>query len=227
MIVKNPSPRDTARLAERDLAIGYTPVGCRAALSALLSLDARLGDVVRTTREPIVGQMRLTWWHDALRRLDDGPAAAEPVLVALASDVVGRGVNGADLAQMIDGWEALLDGVAGDHAVLTAHARDRGATLFTLAGRLIGDAGEPLATAGEGWALADLASNMSDSAAVIAARALANERLTDIVSGRWSRPMRGLGALALSARMDVDRAQRARGHPVRVARLLRHRLTGR
>jgi phytoene synthase len=214
--------------AERALALGYTPVRWRPALDALFLLDRRLGDIVRSTREPIVGQMRLTWWHDALGRLDAGaPAPAEPVLTALADAVLPHGVDGGELAVMIDGWEALLDGSPTDAATLTDHARARGATLFTLAGRLVGAGGEPLAAAGEGWALADLAANLSDPAATALARLLAAARLDAIVRTRWSRPVRGLGALALLAQMDVAAEPRAPGHPARIGRLLVHRLTGR
>ena len=197
-----PEPLDV-RGAERALALGYTPAADRPAIAALFALDARLGDIVRTTREPMVGQMRLTWWHDALTRLDDGPAPAEPVLAMLAADVLPRGVTGADLARMIDGWEALLEGPVGDPAMLAIYAEHRGALLFALAGCLVGAGRVPLAAAGAGWALADLAANLSDPAAIAAARRMASERLQDVTGLRWSRPGRGLGALALLARMDV------------------------
>ena len=216
------------RLAERALALGYTPARWRPALDALFLLDRRLGDIVRSTREPMVGQMRLTWWHDALSRLEAGaPAPAEPALTALADAVLPGGVGGGELAAMIDGWEALLDGTVTDAAVLAGHARARGATLFVLAGRLAGAGGEPLAAAGEGWALADLAANLSDPVAAASARSLAAGRLAEIGAMRWSRATRGLGALALLARMDVAAEPRAPGHPARIGRLLVHRLTGR
>ncbi len=221
------SPDSEARLAERTLALGYTPRRWWGSIDTLFLLDRRLGDIVRSTREPMVGQMRLTWWHDALSRLDGGaPPPAEPVLVALNDTVLCHGVGGHELAAMIDGWEALLDGSTTDAPVLAAHARARGGTLFTLAGRLVSAGDEPLATTGEGWALADLAANLSDPAATALARTLAAERLDDIGSVRWSRPTRGLGALGLLARMDVAGDARPPGHPWRVARLLRHRLTG-
>lgn len=216
------------RLAESTLALSYTPTRWRTSLDALFLLDRRLGDIVRSTREPMVGQMRLTWWHDALGRLGTGsPPPAEPVLAMLDAAVLPHGIGGVELAAMIDGWEALLDGPMTDAAVLTSHARARGSTLFELAGRLVGAGAEPLAAAGEGWALADLAANLSDPAATALARSLAVARLDGIGAMRWSRATRGLGALVLLARMDVAADMRMPGHPARVGRLLVHRLTGR
>ncbi len=210
---------------ERALVIGYAPATRRDALAALLALDARLGGILRGTREPMVGQMRLTWWHDALTRLDGAVPPAEPVLMTLATTILPLGITGAALATMIDGWEVLLDDL--DDAALTAHACDRGGRLFALAGRVLDTESAQLATAGQGWALVDLAANLSDPALAARARAIAGERLDVALAPRWPMALRALGALAHGARMRLAKPDRAEGHPLRIARLLRHRLTGR
>ena len=175
----------------------------------MFALDAQLGEIVRTTRTPIVGQMRLTWWHDALHALDAGPPPAHPVLRALAADVRPGGVNGATLATMIDGWERLLGDAAPDDDGLADYAECRGTTLFVALGVLSGGAG------GEGrcWALADLASHVSDAtlrqrAATLAlaqplgrgarvTRALARDaRMAAAGMGAPGRPRRAAGVLA-------------------------------
>jgi 15-cis-phytoene synthase len=206
--------------AERKLALSYAPADRRAGLEALLALDGTLGGILRTTREPLVGQMRLTWWADALAALDDRPPPAQPVLEALARDVLPHGVTGAELAGMVDGWEALLD----EPADLSTHAAARGGRLFAAAARVL--AGEApgvasVAAAGEGWALADLAGNLSDAGEAARARAAAAERLA-AGPRRWPGRLRALGALALLARMPGEP-----GSPRRVGRLAWHRLTGR
>jgi phytoene synthase len=53
---------------ERALALSYAPASTRPGLEALFALDTALGTILKTTREPIVGQMRLTWWYEALGR---------------------------------------------------------------------------------------------------------------------------------------------------------------
>lgn len=215
---------------ERALALSYARPSARDALAALLALDDTLGQILRTTREPMVGQMRLTWWHEALSALDTAPPPAQPVLQRLAAAVLPRGVSGAALAGMIDGWEVLLEPDPLSDAQLEAYAAGRGATLFGVAGTLLGagDA-DPFGLAGKGWALADLARHSRD-AAVAAPRAMATAALMRATAVRWSRAGRSLGALAHLARMDLtlDPGVAAPvGAPGRVARLVWHRCTGR
>jgi phytoene synthase len=214
---------------ERALALSYAPRARRAGLEALFALDEALGSILRTTREPLVGQMRLTWWHAALMELDIAPPPTQPVLQALAAEVLPRGVSGAQLAGMIDGWEALLEEPLNEAAMLL-HARARGGGLFVAAGTVITSVGDPLATAGEGWALADLARNLGDGKIAARAVQLARPRLAEATRCRWSRAARPLGALAQLAQLDLDVPRGSpvpRSRPARVARLAWHRLTGR
>ncbi|RIA36681.1 phytoene synthase [Hephaestia caeni] len=214
---------------ELALAICYAPHAARAALRALFALDTTLADVLRTTTEPMLGQMRLTWWHDALTRLDTAPPPAEPVLVAAAAELLPIGVTGADLAALVAGWEELVEPEL-DDAGLLRHARERGGRLFTLAGRVVGVDRPVLAPAGEGWALADLAHHVDDRVLVERARLLAQVRLDGAADADWPRAARTLGALVHLARFDLasPEGQRpAKGAPRRVARLLWHRMSGR
>lgn len=222
---------------ERALALSYALPSARAALAVLFALDDTLAQILRTTRDPLVGQMRLTWWHEALCALDTAPPPAQPVLQVLAAEVLPLGVTGATLAGMIDGWEALLDAdpiTEEDpitEAALSAHAEKRGAALFEAAAQVLGCATEDrVAAAGEGWALVDLAAHLSDLESAAISASWAGARLKRATAGRWSRAGRPLGALAHVARMDLAHAfcrDVPRGAPKRVARLAWHRLTGR
>ncbi|MFC3580217.1 squalene/phytoene synthase family protein [Sphingomonas hylomeconis] len=222
--------RGAAADPERALALSYARADVRAGVAALFALDDLLGRILRTTREPMIGQMRLTWWHEALGKLDAEDAPAEPVLQALARHVLPRGVSGTRLAGMIDAWEVLLDGEAPDAGVLDAFAQ-RGVILFGAAGTVLGAVpGDPVAPAGRGWALADLARHVSDAAVAARARGLAAAPLEAATAVRWSRGARTLGALAHLARLDLAAPAGAPirpAAPARVWRLLRHRLTGR
>lgn len=210
---------------ERALALTYSPSPqARAALAALLMLDDRMAETVRSTSEPMLGQIRLKWWHDALIALDDGAPPAEPLLQTVASDVLTGGVRGARLAELPEAWSALLDAEL-DAATLDRFAM-RGRALFELAGAVaVAASSDPLASAGEGWALADLAQGLSDAGETGLARARAKAALDAACGARWSRNSRALGAMAHLARLDLE------GHPLgsprRVARALWHRLSGR
>ncbi|HEU4960923.1 MAG TPA: hypothetical protein VFT56_10995 [Sphingomonas sp.] len=206
---------------ERALALSYAVEG-RAAAAALLALDDRLAAILRGTREPLVGQMRLTWWREALEALDTAPPPAEPVLAALAAEALPRGVHGAGLAPIVDGWEALLAEPL-DAAAIERHAV-RGSALFQAIAAVTGASDDPIAAAGEGWALADLARHLTDPEARGRAAALARARLAAALAPRWSRRGRALGALAHLARLDLAGRERS---PRRVWRVLVHRLTGR
>lgn len=209
---------------ERALAMTYAAPAHRPALAALWRLDGRLADILRTTREPMVGQMRLTWWHAALSALDDAPPPAEPVLQALAHDVLPL-VTGRQLAAWVEGWEALLE-PALDETAMRAHATHRGGGVFAAMARVVGVDDPAVTMAGEGWALADLAQHLATSKAAALARRMAIERLA-ATAFRWPAPARALGAVAQSARLDLLPQPRPRGHPARAARLLWHRVSGR
>lgn len=213
---------------ERALALSYAPAPARAGLAALFALDDQLADVVRTTRDPMVGQLRLTWWFEALEALDVDAPPAQPVLTALACSVLRGGVTGAELAQLVEGWEALLDRDALTPERIADHAGHRGARLFTAAARVLGAGqGDPVAAAGRGWALADLWRHLSDPGERASVRAIALPALTEATAGRWSRAGRALGALAHLSRLDLAPDPLPPGAPSRVARIAWHRLSGR
>ncbi|VVT08785.1 conserved hypothetical protein [Sphingomonas sp. EC-HK361] len=213
-------PDEAGSAIERRIILSYARAPDRAALAALLALDDRLGEIVAAARDPLIGQMRLTWWHDALCALDTAPPPAEPTLRAVHADLLPRGVTGRSLAQLVDGWEALLAIESAPDQALEGHAQDRGAALFEVASRIFGAPDDRLAEAGRGWALAQAAARTGQGAD--AARA----HLARLTERRWPVALRPLSAMALAARIDLSGGAPAGSLP-RTVRLLRHRLTGR
>lgn len=196
------------------------------ARGALFALDAKLGGLVRHAREPLLAQMRLTWWHDALVALDGAPPPAEPVLEALAREVLPRGVSGAEMATMVDGWEELIAAERPDAAALARYAAGRG-RLFGFVARATGGAADgEVAGAGAGWALADLAAQVDDADVAATAASMARARLEAALNDRWPRSVRALGAMARDASLAA-RGRGAAGSPRRAAAALRMALTGR
>ncbi len=208
--------------AERDLALSYAVPAILAPTSLLLQIDDRLGLITRTTRDPMLAQIRLTWWRDALASLETSSPPAEPLLRSLAATVLPRGVTGAALAGLVDGWETLLE-AAPD---LDRVASERGVRLFAAMAEVAGGT-VPTTNAGAGWALADVATHSRDPGLASQARVLARDRLGGVMDHRWPRQLRTIGALALSARFDVADAPPPVAGPRRVARLAWHRLSGR
>jgi len=211
---------------DRQLALAYVPASRRAAIEALWRLDAALGAVLATGTEPMISGIRLAWWREALEKLDHAPAPAEPVLQALAMHVLPAGVTGAELAAMEQGWAAIVPGEALTAETLGIYAGARGGCLFALSARLLGEAGHPVIEAGKHWALIDLVRHSVDRSDRKAAHTAAGACSR---SGKWPRRLRPLGMLAILARRDdeggADRPEPF-GAPMRILRMIRHRLTG-
>jgi phytoene synthase len=209
---------------DRILALSYVPAPRRPAVEALWQLDLALGAVLAGGREPLISRIKLAWWREALEKLDSAKPPAEPVLERVAADVLPA-VTGAELAEMEEGWSALLspDPLTPDE--LDTYAARRGGLLFRLSARLLGREDEAVERAGEAWALADLARHSASAADVDLAIEAARKRRLSRLPSRL-RPLGMLGVLALR---DADPARapwEAHGAPGRMLRMLRHRLTG-
>ncbi|MDF7774513.1 hypothetical protein P1X14_04585 [Sphingomonas sp. AOB5] len=213
---------------ERALLLAYAPETGRGALAALLALDDALAQLIQTTSEPALGQIRLAWWRERIESLDVTAPPAEPVLQGLAAELLPRGVGGADLVPIVDGWEVLIEDSL-DGMALKRFGEGRG-TLFRAAGQAMGAQGDPLAQAGQGWALADLSRHLGTPGEADAARTLARPLLQAATGARWSGKGRALGAMAHLALRDLDLSAGEAppvGSPRRLLRLIWHRMSGR
>ena len=180
----------------------------------LKTLDDALGDAAVSTSQPALAAIKLAWWRDALFALDDAPPPGEPRLQAAAEQLLPRGITGAELAQLEDGWSALLEPEP-EIAAVDAH----GAHLFALGARLLGQEWDGTAASGAIFARAQARRRglLPDAAAQAA-------RLQRPVPA----PLRPLTALALLAERDLaGETAEAEATPGRSWALVRHRLTGR
>jgi phytoene synthase len=216
-------------VAERDpdraLALLAAPPAAREALTLLFILDLRLAAVADRQGEPAAAMLRLAWWRDALTALDAAAAPAEPMLQAISKILISRNISGASLGRIAEGWLALVEGDDIGQAGIDEHATERGAVLFTIAGRLCGLVDDRLGPAGAGWALAERARHARDPELAARLGEAARARLAALGRGRWPRRLRVLGTLVVLARHDLDRGARP-GRAGRLWRALRHRLSG-
>jgi phytoene synthase len=211
---------------DRTLALAYVPAQIRPALEALWRLDVSLGSVLVTGKEPMISQIRLAWWRESLEKLDQEKAPAEPVLQAVAAELLPRAIAGSELAAMEQGWEVLVIPEPLSAEGLSHYASARGSRLFTLSARLLGDDGPMVEPGGAAWALADLARH-SDGGDAESALAMARSLSS---AATWPRRLRPLGMLAALARRDSERGLERlerQGAPARMWRMIRHRLSGR
>ena len=157
-----------------------------------ITLDAELAQLVATTTEPLLGEIRLAWWRDRLIELDTQAAPAQPLLQALQARTLPR-LSGSDLAGLEDGWLARLNGDAAGSASGCVR-------LFTLAARLLG--ADPAEGEYLGRALA-LAQSPPDRTSVLLRplRALVELKARDAAHAAAGRPLEPRGTLARQALM--------------------------
>ena len=177
-----------------------------------------MGAIVANASQPALAAIKLAWWRERLEELDAGQVPAEPRLQAVAAELLPRGITGADVARLEEGWAMLLE----EEASFEQSATARGPLLFNLAARLIGFEGDyDLSSAATEFALVDLAR-----------RGIARTapQRSEVVNRRVPRQLRPVTALWALARRD----QRLGGPPfepeatpARAWTLLRHRWTGR
>ena len=215
--------------ADLGLALTYVPPRDRGALAALFAIDRAMGDVVRSTKEPMLGPIRLAWWRERLEELDeDGTASAEPRLQAVARELIPRGVTGRELAALESGWLHMFDPFP--WTVQTSEPIwFRGNLLFGLGARALRCADERIQSAGGLWALVDAARHCSDgdSRAMLLQQARTFAR--GLAGVRFPGPLRPLSMLAAVAARDCRRSEpfEREGTPARAATMLRHRFGGR
>ncbi|PKB25498.1 phytoene synthase [Novosphingobium kunmingense] len=178
---------------EQRLALAYAPSVSRGGWTAGLALDVRLARIVLSSRETMLGQIRLAWWRDRLAA--DAPPGGEPLLRLIHASQVSRRA----LSALVDAWEEVLLDADGQHAEPLEHiAAARAGWITGLGGTGDADAG-PAAMA---WALADMSRMPSPHGAL--AQDLAER--ADWRRPRVSRPLRPLAILHALARRSRGRA---------------------
>lgn len=177
----------------------------RGALTTALQLDRRLARIVARTTEPMLGQMRLAWWREALAKPVDDRPRGDAVLDAIGIHWAGRE---AALAAMVDGWEVLITAERLGPVEVEAFGAGRGAFFAAMGTNATPAQAERAAAAGFRWAIADAAASVSDpdERAVLIAAGLARDDLR----ARWPKELRGLAVLEAMA----TRALRRGGQPL-------------
>ena len=204
-------------MRDRDLVRLYWPVDLRPAFDALFDIDDAMAEVVASSTQPALGAIRLAWWREALERLDIHNAPPEPRLQAAVSELLPRGITGAALAGLEDGWTTLLEDVPDIERVAV-----RGEKIFFIASGLLGTSEPLLTAAGRLYAYEQ-----------VFRRGLfpghwPMEEMHQLASHSFSKRLRPLTALAKLAVRDARRGGsfEREATPGRAAALMSHRLFG-
>ena len=201
-------------MRDRDLVRLYWPKELRSAFDALFDIDDAMGTVVARATEPTLAAIKLAWWRERLEDLDQDKAPAEPRLRAAVAELLPRGISGAELATLEDGWAALLD-----EDISLERITKAGAQLFALGAKLLGQSHSLLDAAGS------LYGHQRAARRGLLPPMKGPGEISAHVVPRALRPLTALAALAI--RDAQGGASEPEATPGRALALLKHRLTGR
>ncbi len=115
----------------------------RPGLMALLALNAEIARVGRQVHEPMIAEIRLAWWREALAGLSQGGTRGHPVLQALLPLVEHRRITVADLVALADARAFdLSDQPMADEDAFAAYADGIAGRLMRLCLQHLGATGE-------------------------------------------------------------------------------------
>jgi phytoene synthase len=130
---------------DRWLASRFAPSAQgRADLIALYALNHELARVAETVTTPLLGEIRLAWWREALEALEGGAAPTHPVLVALGPGVRERRIAVEALVGLAEARNADLEPAPfPDEQALAAYIDGTAGALMSLAGQALDRQADP------------------------------------------------------------------------------------
>ncbi len=180
--------KESALAPPARLAIAYARADLRLPFSLILRFDERIAGVVGRSNEPMIAQMKIAWWHDAIAAAVVDRPKGEPLLIEL-NEIDNKSLIEA-MQQLLDAWEFLLAEEQWSAEILSQFENARGAAVFGTYAGWIGDDSN-VKDIGEQWATQDLRLKFG-------VRVAANTA-PDIKSMPKSRSLRPLTILAVAA----------------------------
>jgi NADH dehydrogenase [ubiquinone] 1 alpha subcomplex assembly factor 6 len=146
---------------DRFLTALFAPAERREALFALYAFNLEIAKTREVVTEPVLGQIRLQWWLDAIGEAYDGTPRRHEVLVPLAGAIRAFDLTRGHFEKLIDAREAdLTDEPPADATCLISYAEVTGVPLVLLALEILGVSDSAAAKAarhvGIAWGLTGL-----------------------------------------------------------------------
>jgi phytoene synthase len=131
----------------------------RADVLAIYAFDHELARIAEVVREPLAGEIRLTWWTEVVEAIFAGEAPRRhPVVEALAAAVRRRGLTREPLEAMIEARGLDIEHARfADERALDAYMDDTAGAVMALAITILARIdGSPARPAARAWSLAGL-----------------------------------------------------------------------
>ncbi|WP_138380667.1 phytoene/squalene synthase family protein [Luteithermobacter gelatinilyticus] len=143
---------------DRFLTVLFAPQNRREALFALYAFNQELARIRETVSEPMLGEIRLQWWYEALRDIYAGQIRHHEVVQALAQAIRDHDLPREAFEQLIEARrQDLYDETLADLDSLRDYLRKTPGTLAALAARILQDSDSRLQARavemGELWGL--------------------------------------------------------------------------
>ncbi|MEW4466776.1 hypothetical protein AB1K62_02950 [Parasphingorhabdus sp. JC815] len=209
------------------LIIAYAKRSDRLRHTLVFALDNRLADIIRSTSETLIGQMRLTWWWEILTKTITQRPVGEP-LVALINEVEEQGADFTPLLSLLEGWEYLLDDFPWDDRQFDQYAMKRGEGVFAFARGGYALLTSDQKTAAQAWALWDFARHCSDTKMRAQAFVKCRQLFQTVSPVRFDRNGRALSILCKLVERDVTKKALTADlyQPVVASKVVWHGMTG-
>ncbi|MDJ0859365.1 MAG: squalene/phytoene synthase family protein [Dinoroseobacter sp.] len=139
---------------DRFLAAMAAPVAAREKLFPIYALNVEVSRAPWVTQEPMIAEMRLQWWRDALEELGQGKPPRAHEVVAPLADALGRNADWDALDRYVAArrWDVYRDAFE-DAAHFEAYLDDTAGTLMWVSARALGAAESAEAAIRDfGWA---------------------------------------------------------------------------
>ncbi len=146
---------------DRYLCALFAPAERRQALISLYAFNLEVSTIREVVSEPLLGQMRLQWWRDAVETIYHGNAPRHPVAEPLGEAIRRHDLTRGHFDRLLAAREFDLDdGALADMDALLAYVEATSATLVALALEVVGERGEAASVAGHhvgmAWGLTGL-----------------------------------------------------------------------
>jgi phytoene synthase len=146
---------------DRFITALFAPVGRREALFGLYAFNQEVARIPELVSEPLLGRIRLQWWHDTLDSLFAGGSVAHPVAAALIPAVRAYRLSRKTFDRFLKTRESDLEPQPpADLAALELYAEGTASTINFLALEILGVEDETAFHAGRhlgiAWALTGL-----------------------------------------------------------------------
>ena len=148
---------------DRFQTVLFAPAAHREALFALYAFNYEIARVREAVSQPVLGQIRLEWWREAIAAAyRGGPIRRHPIVEMLSAAIIERGLTRGHIERMIDAREAtdFAEEPPASLPALEDYAEATSSALIALALEVLGVREAAAAEAGRqvgiGYALAGL-----------------------------------------------------------------------